>query len=110
MSFLRAKLRSFTSRTGAPLDPALNQRFELELAETTRRRLLVLFPIVLVGHSVHIWVFHTSAAQRAVLDPNILRWRDGIARAHLATLVPVVLIGATCCSHASGRRNAGSAA
>ncbi len=87
---LRARLRALV---GPPLEPELSLRFEHELHETTRRRLTVLFPLVLVGHVVHIWVFHTSSAERAALRPRIEQWRDGIAFAHFATLVLLVVLG-----------------
>ena len=70
---------------GAPLSSELRHAFEAELAETNRRRLSVLFPLVMIGHGIHIWVFTWSPAARATPMRASLRWHDGIALAHLGT-------------------------
>jgi hypothetical protein len=51
-------------------------------------------PLVAIGHAIHVAVFYTSGARRAQLEPRIVQWRDGIAVAHLATLLPVLVLGA----------------
>jgi hypothetical protein len=85
-----SRLRSWFA---TPLAPERQPEFERELAETNRRRLLTLMPLVVIGHAIHIAVFYTPAARRAQLDARIVQWHDGIALAHLATVVPVLLLG-----------------
>ena len=75
-----------------PLDGALGTAFAQDLADTNRRRLLVLLPFMMVAHAIHAVVFHVSAAERAELLPRIVRWRDGVAAAHLATLLVAALL------------------
>ncbi|MFI5306138.1 MAG: protein kinase, partial [Polyangiales bacterium] len=83
--------KRFHAWLGPALEPTLREAFAAELAETNRRRLAVLLPLVLAGHAAHIAVFYTTGERRALLDPQIVRWRDGIAAAHFATLLPLLL-------------------
>jgi serine/threonine-protein kinase len=75
------------------LTPELQSAFELELAETNRRRLLALTPLVATMHALHIAWFYTPVAKRPLTDPRVLIWHDGIVLAHLCTLVPALLLG-----------------
>jgi hypothetical protein len=72
---------------GGPLERPLREAFVAEVVEADLLRLRVLLPLMLVLHVVHIAVFRTTDAQRAMLAPNLLRWRHGIALAHGVTLV-----------------------
>jgi Protein kinase domain len=88
---------SFRSRIagwfGAPLVRAdLREAFAQELAETNRRRLLVLLPFMVVAHAIHLAIFHVPSSERAVLAPTIVQWRDGVAAAHGATLLVVTAL------------------
>ncbi|HTB72785.1 MAG TPA: serine/threonine-protein kinase [Polyangiaceae bacterium] len=76
-----------TGALDAPLDSRARAEFEQELADTNRRRLLALLPFMMVAHAIHTAIFHVSTAERAELAPHIVRWRDGVAAAHGATLV-----------------------
>ena len=86
-----SRLRSWFA---APIAPERQPEFERELSETNRRRLLALMPLVVIGHAIHIAWFYTPQAKRAQLDPRTLQWHDGIVLAHVATVVPVLLLGA----------------
>jgi hypothetical protein len=85
------RLRSWFA---APIAPERQPQFERELADTNRRRMLALLPLVAIGHAIHVAVFYTSGARRVQLETRIVQWRDGIAFAHLATLLPVLVLGA----------------
>jgi hypothetical protein len=76
-----------TGALDAPLDSRVRAEFEQELADTNRRRLLALLPFMMVAHAIHAAIFHVSTAERAELAPHIVRWRDGVAAAHGATLL-----------------------
>jgi hypothetical protein len=70
---------------GGTLDASLRPAFARECADTNRRRALVLLPILIVVHVVHMGIFHTSAVERAALPARVLVWRDGIVLTHLVT-------------------------
>jgi hypothetical protein len=70
---------------GGSLDASLRAAFARECETTNHRRALVLLPILLAVHVVHMGIFHTSPAERAALPPRVLVWRDGIALTHLVT-------------------------
>jgi serine/threonine-protein kinase len=57
------------------------------VAERNNRRLLLLSPVVLAGHAIHVAVFHPSATDRATMAPDVLRWRETVAWMHAATFV-----------------------
>jgi hypothetical protein len=84
-----ARLRDWL---GPPLARQLRDAFAREIADTNRRRLVVLLPFMVVAHAIHLAVFHVSASERASLAPRIVRWRDGVAAAHGATLVVAALL------------------
>jgi hypothetical protein len=77
---------------GDPLGTGQREAFAQELADTNRRRLLALLPFMVVAHAIHVAVFHVSPSERASLAPRIVRWRDGVATAHGATLVLAALL------------------
>jgi serine/threonine-protein kinase len=77
---------------GAPINEELRPAFALERAQGNRRRLLVLLPLMILGHAVHVAVFHLSAAERAALEPRVVQWRDAIVLAHAATLAIAVVL------------------
>jgi serine/threonine-protein kinase len=70
---------------GAPLDAALRAPFARECAETNRRRLAVLLPLMAVAHLAHVAVFATLGAERVSLAPRVLQWRDAVALTHFVT-------------------------
>ena len=63
------------NRSGVPLDGDKHAAFAAEVAGTNRRRMLVLFPLLIVGHAIHIAIFHVTPAERAMLAPRIVEWR-----------------------------------
>ncbi len=69
------------------LPPELESAFRDDAAQANCRRLLILAPLVLVGHAIHVAVFHTTAETRAAMGPALARWRDGVASVHAATFV-----------------------
>ncbi|MCA9493067.1 MAG: protein kinase, partial [Myxococcales bacterium] len=73
-----------------PLEPDQVDAFRAEVAEQNRRRLMVLAPLMLVVHAVHLWLFSTSAEQRATLAPSVVHWRDAVWSVHAVTEVAVV--------------------
>jgi hypothetical protein len=72
---------------GGPIPSDKREAFAAEVADTNRRRMLVLLPLFVIGHAIHVAVFRIAASERAALAPNIVRWRDGVAAAHAVTLV-----------------------
>ena len=42
-----------------------------------------------IAHAIHLVVFRVSPAERAVLAPRLVQWRDGLAAAHGVTMVIV---------------------
>jgi serine/threonine-protein kinase len=86
---------------GPPLAPDVRAAYEAERSATNGRRLVVLLPLLVVGHAVHVAAFGVVGAERAALDPQILRWRDGIALTHAVTLV---VSAALVASYAFSRR------
>jgi hypothetical protein len=75
------------NRFGVPLEGDKRAAFAAEVADTNRRRMLVLFPLLIVGHAIHVAIFHVTPAERATLAPKIVEWRDGVAATHAITLV-----------------------
>jgi serine/threonine-protein kinase len=75
------------------LEPELALAFHDDFARANCRRLLVLAPLVLVGHAVHVAVFRTTEASRAALPPDLARWRDEIALVHAVTFVVTLALG-----------------
>jgi hypothetical protein len=74
------------------LDAAQREAFLDDLAETNRGRMRVLMPIMVVGHLIHVALFHVSAEEHASLEPLVVTWRQGIELAHgLALLAAVPL-------------------
>ena len=71
---------------GAPLDASQERAFCEDLAETNRRRMRVVLPLMIVGHAIHVAVFYVPGSRRAALDPTDLAWRDGISIAHLVAI------------------------
>ncbi|HTQ45592.1 MAG TPA: serine/threonine-protein kinase [Polyangiaceae bacterium] len=69
------------------LPPGLESAFQDDFARANVRRLLVIAPLVLVGHAVHVVVFHTTAATRATMSPEMAHWRNGVALVHAVTIV-----------------------
>lgn len=86
---LRASLRALA---GAPLEDELEAPFLAELADTNWRRLRVLFPIMMVGHLLHVAWFHLSDAERAQLAPRIIEWRQAILYTHLLSFFVAALL------------------
>jgi hypothetical protein len=68
------------------LEPAAAGELERERVEISCRRMRVIAPIMVVVHALHVWHFHASPAERALLAPDVLRWRDGLVAVHAATL------------------------
>src|SRR5262249_12087982 len=48
-------------------------------------------PLMLCLHIVHLGIFYTPRNLRFSLEPDVLRWRDGLIVAH-AAMVPIVLL------------------
>ena len=95
--------RRLTGALDAPLDSGVRAEFERELADTNRRRLLVLLPFMMVAHAIHAAIFHVSTAERAELAPHIVRWRDGVAAAHGATLLVAGMLAVALWRFGKGR-------
>ena len=76
-----------------PLDADLREPFAREVAERNNRRLLILAPLVLTGHAIHFALFHPSAADRATVASQLLRWRESVAWMHAATFVVTAALG-----------------
>lgn len=89
MSWWGARARSWV---GAPLAGTLRGAFDQEVAETNRRRLLVLLPLMAVAHAIHLAVFRVSPLERNAIAPHIVHWRDEVAAAHAVTLVIAVAL------------------
>jgi len=70
---------------GAPESPGA---FAREVADTNRRRLRVLGPIMIAVHLVHVWVFRVAAEQQSTLASDLLRERHGLMLVH-AAMVPI---------------------
>jgi protein kinase-like protein len=64
--------------------------FARDVAETNRKRLRVLAPLMVSLHIVHLGIFYTPKTLRFSLEPDVLRWRDGLIVAH-GVMVPIVL-------------------
>jgi hypothetical protein len=69
------------------LEPDELESFEQQVAAQNRRRLLVIGVPVLAMHVVHVLVYRTTDAQRAVLEPHIARWGNAVAAVHAITFV-----------------------
>jgi serine/threonine-protein kinase len=76
---------------GSP-DSALAPAFRDELDEANRRRLRVMLPLMVVVHAIHVAMFRTTAAERAALDPVVVRWRDGVTEVHEVWFVVAVVL------------------
>src|SRR5262245_55533344 len=74
-----------------PLRGDESTAFAHDLAETNRRRLIVLAPLMLCLHIVHLGIFYSPRNLRFSLEPDVLRSRDGLIVAH-AAMVPIVLL------------------
>jgi PAS domain S-box-containing protein len=60
----------------------LGSAFRAEVAETNRRRLAIILPLLIVTHAIYVAVFATSAAERATLPAQLLRWRSLLVLGH----------------------------
>jgi hypothetical protein len=74
---------------GAPLEGDKREAFAAEVADTNRRRALVILPLMAIAHAIHLVVFRVSPPERAALAPRLVQWRDGLAAAHGVTMVIV---------------------
>jgi serine/threonine-protein kinase len=90
------------SLVGEALPPESAAAFARETAETNRRRIKVLGPLMAVVHLLHIAFFWVPPSARASLAPEVVRWRSGIVVAHLV-MVPFVLMLAAL-AYRGGRR------
>jgi serine/threonine-protein kinase len=88
---LRGRAAAWSSRLlgwlQPPLDPEVAEAFRDDFARANCRRLLVMSPVVLVGHALHVAVFRTTATSRATMTPAIAHWRDTVALVHAVTFV-----------------------
>ena len=76
-----------------PLDTELREPFSRDVAERNNRRLLVMAPLVLIGHAVHVAVFRPSAADRTSMAPHVLHWRESVAWMHAVTFLVTLTLG-----------------
>ncbi|MCU1281158.1 MAG: serine/threonine protein kinase, partial [bacterium] len=67
--------------------------FVREIGVINRRRMLVLGPLMALVHTAHVAFFHVSAADRATLAADFVRWRDGLVVAHGWMIVYCVVVG-----------------
>jgi hypothetical protein len=77
---------------GAPIESGKREAFAAEVAETNRRRAMVLLPLMAIAHAIHLAVFRVSPSERATLAPRIAQWRDGLAAVHGVTMVVVGML------------------
>jgi hypothetical protein len=77
---------------GTPMESIERKEFAAEVADTNRRRALVLLPLMALAHAIHVVVFRMSASERASLVPRLVHWRDGLAAVHGATMVIVAVL------------------
>jgi hypothetical protein len=68
--------------------------FARACADSNRRRLRALAPLMVALHLVHVAIFYTSASLAPTLTASVLRWRHGIVITHLLTLPLPLLLGA----------------
>ncbi|HZS35955.1 MAG TPA: serine/threonine-protein kinase [Polyangia bacterium] len=78
--------------TEAVWDDALAESYARETADTNRRRLRVLAPLMLCVHAAHVAFFATTGVARARLSAEVLEWRDLLALTHAVMLPLLALI------------------
>jgi hypothetical protein len=81
------------SRLFPALEPEQESPFADEAAQGSCRRLLALTPLVLLGHAIHVAIFHSSAAERASMAASVVQWRDAVAGVHAATFAATLALG-----------------
>jgi PAS domain S-box-containing protein len=74
--------RRVRSWLGPSLEGPLLSAFRAEVAETNRRRLAIILPLLIVTHGIYVTIFATSGAERAALPANLVRWRDLLVLGH----------------------------
>ena len=90
---------------GAPIETDQREAFAAEVAETNRRRAMVLLPLMAIAHAIHLAVFRVSPSERAALAPRIVEWRDGLAAVHGVTMIVVAVLAVAAWRY--GRTRAG---
>jgi hypothetical protein len=85
------------------LERDLREAFDQEVADTNRRRLLVLLPLMVVAHAIHVAVFRVSVLERAALAPRIVEWRDAVVTAHAVTLAIAAVLAVAVWRFGRGR-------
>jgi hypothetical protein len=85
------------------LGPAKEEAYAREVAETNRRRLVLLMPLMAVVHVAHILAFRVPADERATLPAQIVAWRNAVVDVHAATLAVVLLLWAAVLAGGRGR-------
>jgi hypothetical protein len=79
----RARLRDWVAD---PLDPPQREAFRAEQAQANVRRLRVLLPLMVVLHTVHVFLFRTTDTLAATLPAHLLVWRHDLVLAHAVSL------------------------
>jgi serine/threonine-protein kinase len=75
------------SRFVPPLEAGDEARLGREIADSNTRRLLLVAPVVLLGHVIHVAIYRVGAAERATLDPRLAAWRDAVTLLHEVTFL-----------------------